>query len=87
MQYIVQSALPAAVDGHLALQAIKTIEKKGLQTMAKEVGLDLMSLPYIDCSSNRQEWLAKQPKVPAQVSSPSVLLLLRHRHVMFESVA
>lgn len=28
------------------MQAIKTIEKKGLETMAKEAGLDLNSLPY-----------------------------------------
>ena len=27
-------------------QAMKTIEKKGLEAMAKEVGLDLNSLPY-----------------------------------------
>lgn len=47
---------------------MKTVEKKGLQTMAKEVGLDLYSLPYTDARPERQEWLAQQPKNPPMVT-------------------
>lgn len=52
----------------LLLQALKTIEKKGLQTMAKEHGLELDKLPYEDMRKARTEWLAKQPNHPPQVS-------------------
>ena len=48
---------------------MKTIEKKGLQCMAKEAGLDLYSLPYVDARPERQEWLAKQPKHPPMVGA------------------
>jgi hypothetical protein len=53
------------------MQAMKTIEKKGLQAMAKEIGLDLYSLPYTDGRKERQEWLAQQPKYPPMVSPPA----------------
>ena len=49
---------------------MKTIEKKGLQCMAKEAGLDLYSLPFVDARPERQEWLAKQPKHPPMVGGP-----------------
>lgn len=42
----------------LSAQALKTIEKKGLQAMAREAGLDLASLPYVDASAARREYLA-----------------------------
>ncbi len=48
---------------------MKTIEKKGLQCMAKEAGLDLYSLPYVDARPGRQEWLAAQPKHPPMVGA------------------
>jgi len=54
-------------DSATPLQAMKTVEKKGLQTMAKDIGLDLYSLPYSDVRPERQEWLASQPKNPPQV--------------------
>lgn len=44
------------------MQAIKTLETKGLQKMAKEIGLDLSKLPYNDVSKNRLEWLAENNK-------------------------
>ena len=47
-------------------QAMKTIEKVGLQAMAKKAGLDLLSLPYTDARPERLEWLAKQPGHPPQ---------------------
>lgn len=51
------------------LQAMKTVEKRGLQAMAKDIGLDLYSLPYSDARPQRLEWLAQQPVNPPQVSS------------------
>ena len=56
----------------LSRQALKTIEKKGLQAMAKDIGLDLEKLPYEDTRKARTEWLAKQPKYPPQVGIPSM---------------
>ncbi len=53
---------------HVNLQAMKTVEKKGLQAMAREAGLDLYSLPYTDARPERQQWLAQQPIQPPQVS-------------------
>lgn len=50
-------------------QAIKTLEKKGLQVMAKEAGIDLYKLPYTDVSPARKAWLAEHHKGnPAQPS-------------------
>ena len=54
------------------MQAMKTVEKKGLQTMAKEAGLDLYSLPFEDARPQRLEWLAQQP------THPPVVLCLHH---------
>lgn len=48
----------------LTLQAMKTIEKNGLQAMAKEAGLDLLSLPYVDASAARKEYLASKTPTP-----------------------
>ena len=63
--------VPRRKDPKLAevtLQAMKTVEKKGLQAMAKEAGLDLYSLPYTDARPQRLEWLAQQPINPPMVS-------------------
>ena len=49
---------------------MKTVERKGLQAMAKEAGLDLYSLPYTDARPQRLEWLAQQPVNPPMVSPP-----------------
>ena len=46
---------------------MKTVEKRGLAVMAKEAGVDLYSLPYVDARPERQEWLAQQPKYPPMV--------------------
>lgn len=56
LSVVLQSILPCAV------QAIKTLEKKGLQAMAKDIGLNLYKLPYEDVSPGRLEWLAKNGK-------------------------
>jgi large subunit ribosomal protein L28 len=48
-------------------KAIKTLEKRGLQSMAAEAGIDLFKLPYNDVSKSRQEWLKENHKGhPAQ---------------------
>ena len=52
----------------MRVQAMKTVEKRGLQVMAKEAGIDLYSLPYVDARPERQEWLAQQPRHPPMVS-------------------
>ena len=59
------------------LQALKTIEKKGLQAMAKDIGLDLEKLPFEDVRKARTEWLAKQPKNPPQVRQSAWAVCLR----------
>ena len=49
------------------LQAIKTLERRGVQAMAKEIGIDLASLPYNDVSDARVNWLKEHHKgYPAQ---------------------
>lgn len=42
----------------LSTKAIKTIEKRGLQTMADEANIDLWKLPFEDARPQRREWLA-----------------------------
>lgn len=54
----------AKYSAHCLLQALKTIEKKGLSAMAREAGLDLSKLPYTDVSKNRLEYLAKKEPAP-----------------------
>jgi large subunit ribosomal protein L28 len=48
----------------ICTKAMKTIEKKGLQTMAKEAGVDLWKLPYEDARPQRKEWLASNERNP-----------------------
>ena len=45
---------------NLMMQALRTIEKKGLNAMAREAGVDLRKLPYTDVSKNRLEYLASK---------------------------
>lgn len=52
------------VPSKCLLQALKTIEKKGLNAMAREAGLDLSKLPYTDVSKNRLEYLASRESAP-----------------------
>jgi hypothetical protein len=47
-------------------QALRTVEKNGLQATAKKVGLDLAALPFTDARPQRLEWLAAQPGHPPQ---------------------
>lgn len=49
----------------ITTRAIKTIEKNGLQAMAKEAGLDLWKLPFQDARPERLQYLAENKgKVP-----------------------
>lgn len=43
----------------ISTKALKTIQKVGLEKMAKEAGLDLYKLPYTDNSDARRTWLAE----------------------------
>ena len=45
-------------------RALKTVEKRGLQVMANEDGIDLWKLPFEDARPQRLEWLAANPKTP-----------------------
>lgn len=45
-------------------RALKTVEKKGLQAMADEAGIDLWKLPFEDARPQRKEWLATNPHNP-----------------------
>jgi len=42
----------------ISTKAIKTLNKVGLEKMAKDAGLDLMSLAYQQADEARAEWLA-----------------------------
>jgi large subunit ribosomal protein L28 len=48
----------------ISTNAMKTIEKIGLEAMAEEAGLDLYSLRHEDASASRREWLAANPGPP-----------------------
>ena len=52
------------VKMRICTKAIKTIEKKGLQAMANEAGIDLWKLPYEDARPQRKEWLASNERNP-----------------------
>ena len=41
----------------LSAKALRSIDKKGLDTMAREAGIDLWKLPFRDCGAGRVEWL------------------------------
>lgn len=45
-------------------KALKTVEKRGLQAMAKEAGIDLWKLPFEEGRSERREWLANNDHNP-----------------------
>jgi len=49
----------------ITTRALKTIEKNGLDSMAKEAGVDLWKLPFEDARPQRLQYLAENPgKVP-----------------------
>eukprot|EP00887_Chlorella_sp_A99_P006156 scaffold22.g6156.t1 len=52
-------------------KALKTVERKGLDAMAKEAGIDLWKLPYEDARPQRLEWLAARELVtPPKAKNP-----------------
>ncbi|KAI7844089.1 hypothetical protein COHA_002230 [Chlorella ohadii] len=48
----------------ISTKAMKTIEKRGLQNMAEEAGIDLWKLPYEDARPERLQWLAENAGNP-----------------------
>ena len=48
---------------HIGMQAIKTVELKGLQRVAKDNGVDLTKFPYTDMRPGRREWLAAREEI------------------------
>ena len=41
----------------MSTKALKTVEKRGLQAMAVEAGIDLWKLPFEDARPERLQWL------------------------------
>ena len=50
----------------ISTKAMKSINKLGLEAMAKRAGLDLESLAYSDASSERKEWLVENGAAPTK---------------------
>ena len=48
----------------ISTSAMKSINKIGLEAMAKRAGLDLESLAYSDASAERREWLVENGAEP-----------------------
>ncbi|KAL4441514.1 hypothetical protein ABPG77_002018 [Micractinium sp. CCAP 211/92] len=57
----------------LSTKAIKTVEKRGLQVMADEAGIDLWKLPFEDARPQRKEWLASNPQNPPMAKNPRAM--------------
>jgi large subunit ribosomal protein L28 len=51
-------------------KALKTVEKKGLQVMAKEAGINLWKLPYEEGRAERKAYLAEAEKNPPMAKNP-----------------
>ncbi|GAX76154.1 hypothetical protein CEUSTIGMA_g3598.t1 [Chlamydomonas eustigma] len=57
------------VNLRVSTKAIKTIEKNGLDSMAKEAGIDLWKLPFVDVRPERLQYLQENKgKVPVAVN-------------------
>jgi large subunit ribosomal protein L28 len=50
----------------ISTNALKTINKVGLEKMAERAGLDLMTLAYTDADPKRREWLVENGAAPAK---------------------
>ena len=50
----------------ISTNALKTLNKVGLEEMAKRAGLDLMSLPYTDADPERAQWKAEYGAEPVK---------------------
>lgn len=61
------------VQLRISTRAMRTLEKKGLECMAKEAGLDLASLDYVDARPARLAYLAANPrKVPVAANTRAI---------------
>lgn len=54
-------------------RALKTIDKKGLQAMAAEAGINLWKLPFRDARPERLEWLEENPHYPPMAKNRRVM--------------
>jgi large subunit ribosomal protein L28 len=52
---------------------MKTVEKRGLQAMADEAGVDLWKLPFEDARPARREWLAANEHNPPMAKNPRAM--------------
>ncbi|GMH41264.1 hypothetical protein BSKO_09174 [Bryopsis sp. KO-2023] len=51
----------------ISTKALRTIEKKGLNKMADDAGIDLWKLPFVDCRPERIQYLKEHPmEVPTK---------------------
>merc|ERR1712217_356816 len=58
-----------SVNLRIATKTIKTIDKKGLSTLAKKNGIDLWKIPFKDYRNQRLEYIAKNVlQVPVKKS-------------------
>lgn len=46
---------------YMDYQALRTIEKNGLDKMAKDAGIDLWKLPFVDMRPERKAYLLEHP--------------------------
>ena len=51
-------------------RALKTVEKRGLQVMADEAGIDLWKLAFEDARPERLAWKAANVAVPPMAKNP-----------------
>lgn len=54
-------------------RALKTIDKKGLQAMADEAGIDLWKLPFRDARPERLAYLEETPHHPPMAKNPRAM--------------
>ena len=54
----------------ISAKTLRTINKNGLEAVAKEHDINLSALPYVDCSEARIQWKASQPKRPPMAKKP-----------------
>eukprot|EP00854_Cymbomonas_tetramitiformis_P018589 gene18589-22195_t len=50
----------------VSTKGLKSINKVGLEEMAKRANIDLYSLPFVDVSEARTEWLKENNKPPVK---------------------
>lgn len=57
----------------VSAKALRTIEKKGLNAMAKDAGIDLWKLPFTDCSEARRAYKERVGKQVPMAKNPRAM--------------